>query len=99
VKAPRDPRARRRRAPIKLTPQELAWAREDAIRWRVALRAERNGGVAAQPAEPAKGMAEPRDAAERARFAAAIARAEFGRFYLKEAGKAPRRKPAPNGKG
>src|SRR5262245_32087154 len=83
VKAPRDPRARRRRAPIKRTPQELAWARQDAIRWREALRAERKGGAAAitAPAVPVEEAPAPHDdEGERARFAAAIARAEFGRF-------------------
>jgi hypothetical protein len=110
VKAPRDPRARRRRAPIKRTPQELAWARQDALRWRAALRAERNGAgaavVVAEPADPANEMQRDRDAEQRAHFAAAIARAEFGRFYFKvesdkatKAGKPRRNGKAPNGAG
>jgi hypothetical protein len=118
VKAPKDSRARRRRAPIKLTPQELAWARQDAMRWRASLRAERNGApagvVAPRPVRTVDETEPPdQDAEQRARFAAAIARAELGRFYFKEhigkpakarkqgrrPGRKLARKPARNGKG
>ncbi len=100
MKAPKDLRSRRRRAPIKRTPQELAWARQDALRWRASLRAERNGEVEmAEPVDQAPNLPEF-DAEQRARFAAAIARAEFGRFYFKgDSGKAPTaRKPRRNGR-
>ena len=103
MKAPKDSRSRRR-TPIKLTSQELAWAEEDALRWRASLRAERNGEVSnlAETAEPFD-QAPHRpdlDAEQRARFAAAIARAEFGRVYFKgDSGKAQKaRKPRRNGK-
>lgn len=100
---------RRRRAPIKLTPQELAWAREDALRWRAALRAERAGEVAEPPGATAPDLPVAWEEEQRARFATAIARAEFGRFYHKDGHAKGRKKrkakgksarhPARNGKG
>ena len=62
--------------------------------------------VAPQPSETVDEIERPdEDAEQRARFAAAIARAEFGRFYFKEhIGKPAKerkqgRKPARNRKG
>jgi hypothetical protein len=74
VKARDSRRPSRRR-----TPEELAQDHEGALRWRARLRA---GAVSSAP-EIAAPTA-PKTRSERSRFAAAIARAEFGRFYFKE---------------
>jgi hypothetical protein len=106
VRSPQHESRRRPRVPIKRTPEELALAHADALRWRASLRDKPAGGdidaaasAPMQPVEEAPGS-RTADAAERARFAAAIARAEFGRFYFKDdSGKAPsRRRPGRNGK-
>jgi hypothetical protein len=73
---------RRRRTPIEwLTPEQLAWAHENALRWRAEFRS----GTALEPASAPPAAARPASAKDearrRARFAAAVARAEFGRFY------------------
>ena len=94
---------RRRRAPIERTPEEVARAHEDALWWRARLRAEVKGEI--EPPAPVPPAADPaltqaeREAAGRARFATAIARAEFGRFYFNGARPARKRKPVRNGKG
>jgi hypothetical protein len=101
VKSDNQDRRRRRRGLIERTPEEIARAHEDALWWRARLRAEVAGevlaAIAPQPA-PVPASAQ-REAAERARFATAIARAEFGRFYFKGERPARKRKPARNGKG
>jgi hypothetical protein len=84
VKAPDSRRPSRRR-----TPEELAQDHEDALRWRAKLRAE--AGLTAET--PAPAIATPKTRSERSRFAAAIARAEFGRFYFKPL--RPGRSPKP----
>jgi len=64
-----------------LTPEQLAWAHENALRWRAEFR---SGAALETPsASPAAGRPAPAldEARRRARFAAAVARAEFGRFY------------------
>jgi hypothetical protein len=91
VKARDNRRPMRRR-----TPEELAREHEEALRARARLRAEANGDgpdaeMAEIPAPPA--AAQVRQKSERSRFAAAIARAEFGRFYFKETRLGPSRKP------
>jgi hypothetical protein len=73
VKARDSRRPSRRR-----TPEELAQDHEDALRWRTKLRAEARSLIAETSAATAKSRS------ERSRFAAAIARAEFGRFYFKD---------------
>lgn len=80
-----------------LTPRERAGLYRAALQYRAELRAQ-----AAADGEKALAAAQPQtdDAADRrARYAAAIARAEFGRFYWKgEARKLKRTKrPRPNG--
>jgi hypothetical protein len=69
------------------TPEELAQDHEDALRWRTKLRAE-----AGSPETSTPTVAKTRS--ERSRFAAAIARAEFGRFYFKEMRPGRSAKPA-----
>jgi hypothetical protein len=97
VKARDNRRPSRRR-----TPEELAQDREDALRWRAKLRAEAGSPTAetsvASKATPT--IATPKARSERSRFAAAIARAEFGRFYFKEtrSGRAPKPARRCNGK-
>ena len=70
------------------TPEELAQDHEDALRWRAKLRAE-----AGSPETSAPTITTSKTKSERSRFAAAIARAEFGRFYFKEM--RPGRSPKP----
>ena len=82
----------RRRTPREWrTPEQLALAFEQALLWRALWRArallpddepEEEAGLATA----ANSQAE--NAARRARFATAIARAEFGRFYRKDHGQA-----------
>ena len=87
-------KARDNRRPVRRrTPQELANDHDDALRWRARLRAEAAGE--ATPAE----ISAPRERSERSRFAAAITRAEFGRFYFKEMppGRTPTTKRGRNG--
>lgn len=93
---------RRQRPPVERSPLALAIAQADALRSRESLRAERIKMPAVRVVRtkrPAKTLAPP--AAQRAQFAAAIARSEFGRFYFKrEAAPAPKgRRPERNGKG
>ena len=91
-------RSRRRNPTDWLTPEELNRANEEARRWRASLR---NGEPVDMPPpqprapQPAR---QPDEAGRRARFAEAIARAEFGRFYRngrgdRDAGAKRRRKP------
>ena len=72
---------RRRREQTWLTPEQLAQDFEIALRWRAEWRAERCkqtvSGPILPPAQPADELA------RRAGLAAAITRAEFGRFYCK----------------
>ena len=74
VKAPDSRRPGRRR-----TPEELAQDHEDALRWRSKLRAE--AGSAPHIAAPPPTISKAKS--QLSRFAVAIARAEFGRFYFK----------------
>jgi len=92
VKAHDSRRPSRRR-----TPEELAQDHEDALRWRTKLRAEA-GSLTAETS--AATIATPKSRSERSRFAAAIARAEFGRFYFKEmrSGRSPKPARRRNGK-
>jgi hypothetical protein len=92
VKARDSRRPSRRR-----TPEELAQDHEHALRWRAKLRAE-VGSLTPEIAEPPAVAPKPRS--ERSRFAAAIARAEFGRFYFKEMrpGRSPKPTRGRNGK-
>jgi hypothetical protein len=64
-----------------LSPEELAAMYERALRWREAWRAEladrKNGVNGHSVLAPVKRKDKP------AKFAAGIARAEFGRFYWK----------------
>jgi hypothetical protein len=71
------------------TPEELAREHEEALRWRATLRAE----PAVIAAEAFATLPKAQEKSERARFAAAIARAEFGRFYFKAMRPGPSRKP------
>jgi hypothetical protein len=75
-----------RRPSRRRTPEELAQDHEDALRWRTKLRA----GAGSPETSPT--IAKTRS--ERSRFAAAIARAEFGRFYFKEMRPGRSAKPA-----
>jgi hypothetical protein len=63
-----------------LTPEQLVWANQEARRARAALREEAASRPPPPPPEPPV-RRPPDEAARRARFAEAIARAEFGRFY------------------
>ena len=72
--------------------EELVREHEEALRWRTKLRAEANALAAEISAQPAA-VSKARLRSERSRFAAAIARAEFGRFYFKEMRPGPSRKP------
>jgi hypothetical protein len=96
-------RSRRRNPTDWLTPEELNRANEEARRWRASLR---NGEPVDKPppqalAPPSRAFQparQPDEAERRARFAEAIARAEFGRFYRngrgeRDAGAKRRRKP------
>jgi hypothetical protein len=83
VKARESRRPSRRR-----TPEELAQDREDALRWRAKLRAQVGSPETSEPT-----ITTPKTRSERSRFATAIARAEFGRFYFKEV--RPSRSPKP----
>ena len=82
---------RRRARSDERTPLQIAWARADALLWRAVVRAEvaaeakmgETYKAAASKPEPSPKPANP-TAEERALFAAAIARAEFGRFYWSE---------------
>jgi hypothetical protein len=85
----RDDGRRRHRTPIeRLTPEQLARAHENAQRWRAELRSE--AALEAVPTLPSPAPPDPApkrpapakdEARRRADFAAAVARAEFGRFY------------------
>ena len=79
-----------RRPSVRRTPEELAQDYEDALQCRARLRAEA-AGSGAEIAEPPVATSKTRS--ERSRFAAAIARAEFGRFYFKVM--RPSRSPKP----
>jgi hypothetical protein len=92
VKARDSRRPGRRR-----TPEELSQDHEDALRWRANLRSEA-GSLTAKTSEPPAANSKVRS--ERSRFAAAIARAEFGRFYFKamRPGRPPKLARGRNGK-
>ena len=85
-----------RRPSRRRTPEELAQDREDALRWRAKLRVEAGSPETSDPT-----ITTPKIRSERSRFAAAIARAEFGRFYFKEMrpGRSPKPARGRNGKG
>jgi len=91
--------SRRRGAAVERTPEDLARAHADALWWRARLRAGATSEVGAPPAAAPATAPADRRTAERARFAAAIARAEFGRFYDNGERPVRKRKPARNGKG
>jgi hypothetical protein len=78
-----------RRPSRRRTPEELAQDHEDALRWRTKLRSE-----VGSPETSAPAIATSKTKSERSRFAAAIARAEFGRFYFKEMRPVRSAKPA-----
>jgi hypothetical protein len=72
-----------------LTPQQQAAAFERALEWRrewrteIAARVNGHANARHQPAEAVEPKPRPAtDKREAAKFAAAIARAEFGRFYF-----------------
>jgi len=92
VKARDNRRPMRRR-----TPEELAREHEEALRARARLRAEANGDSPdveiAERSAPPGAASKVREKSQRSRFAAAIARAEFGRFYFKEMRPGLSRKP------
>ena len=94
MKAPDSRRPSRRR-----TPEELAQDHEDALRWRAKLRAEA-GSLTAETSALSATAPKERRGSERSRFAAAIARAEFGRFYFKpmRPGRSPKPARGRNGK-
>jgi hypothetical protein len=79
------------------TPEELAQEHGDALRWRAELRAEATSGSEETSPPP---IATSKARSERSRFAAAIARAEFGRFYFKPIppGRSPKPARGRNGK-
>jgi hypothetical protein len=83
----RDDGRRRQRPPIeRLTPEQLARTHENALRWRAELRSGAAVELAPAPAAaptpaPPKPAPAKDEARRRADFAAAVARAEFGRFY------------------
>jgi hypothetical protein len=87
VKARDNRRPGRRR-----TPEEIVREHEEALRSRARLRAEASG-LAPETSAPPAVASKPRQRSERSRFAAAIARAEFGRFYFKEMRAGTTRKP------
>jgi len=86
-----------RRPGRRCTPEELSQDHEDALRWRAKLRAEA-GSLTAETLAPPAATSKARS--ERSRFAAAIARAEFGRFYFKamRPGRSPKPARGRNGK-
>jgi hypothetical protein len=80
----KEVKARDNRRPMRRrTPEELAKEHEDALRWRAILRAAAAGQAVGTSAPPAA-ASKARERSERSRFAAAITRAEFGRFYFKD---------------
>jgi hypothetical protein len=92
---------RRNTAPRQPTPPDLAWHYQVALYhrelWRAEVAAAAAKDAGAEP-EPPRPVAREPDAAVRARFAQALARAEFGRFYFREQPSssrqpAPRRRP------
>jgi hypothetical protein len=97
---------RRRVRPAERTPEQIAFARADAILARAVLRAEalvqaESGGVVAAPQRDLRPEQADPSARQRALFAAAIARAEFGRFYWsKKASRPPKpgKRPSHNSK-
>jgi hypothetical protein len=94
LRAPDNRPAQRRRPPaFERTPEQAAAAHADALYsqavWRAecAKRAEAN---ASPPPPPAARRPRPEAEAQRASFAAHVARAELGRFYWQDgAGKKP----------
>jgi hypothetical protein len=81
----RGPGGRLKRAP--LTPQQQAAAFERALEWRrewrteMAGRANADADASHQTIEAPQRKPRPSDNRDAAKFAAGIARAEFGRFY------------------
>ena len=82
--------------PRPLKPEERAGLHRVALEYRAALRAEaaENGKQAVAAPVPRGETEMDGEADRRARFAAAVARAEFGRFYWK--GEARRQKSRRN---
>ena len=99
MKAPHHTRPRRPRVFIdRRAPERIAAAHADALVDRAVLRAQAlteftSGKVGAAPRREAMPSTGDDEVAQRALFAAAIARAEFGRFYWSDK-TADRRKPS-----
>jgi len=75
----------RKKRPLRLTPEQLALAHAEALKWRERLRAEKTAPVPGPNGQIRPRPQRPRDEAkEQAQFAANVARAEFGRFYWSE---------------
>jgi hypothetical protein len=76
---------RKKKPLLRPTPEQLAAAHEEALKWRERLRSEKTTATNGPNGQTAPRLRRPRDEAkERAQFAADIARAEFGRFYWDE---------------
>jgi hypothetical protein len=75
------------------TPEQVAAAFEQALEWRSQWRAEMAQPNQELRAPPSRRDPDGRDGKDKGQFAAAIARAEFGRFYWKAGGPTPTRKP------
>jgi hypothetical protein len=72
-----DNRRPHKRPPVRRpTPEQMAAAHEEALKWRDRWRAEMAAPPQTKPKHAANGIA---------RFAKALARAEFGRFYWSDA--------------
>jgi hypothetical protein len=87
---------RKKKPPLRPTPEQLAAAHEEALKYRAWLRSEKKSATSGPNGQTPSPPRRPRDEAkERAQFAANIARAEFGRFYWDEerAKKAGKKKP------
>src|SRR5690606_9704505 len=98
---PRQGRGRTngRAAPRSVTPEQSAADRAEALQWRARLREAAAAGPAPETPEPGERPRVESEARRRGRFAAAIARAEFGRFYRAADRGAGDRPPGPNSTG
>ncbi len=79
----------------RLTPEQVAAAFEQALAWRAQWREEMAQPNEELRAPPSRHDPDGRGGKDKGQFAAAIARAEFGRYYWKAEHPAQTRKPKP----
>jgi hypothetical protein len=84
VKNQHNRRLHKRLPAPRLTPQQIAAARDEAMKWRDAWRRElaaESAELNGQPVLPHKALGAALPDKHAAQFATAVTRAEFGRFY------------------